>query len=462
MPGSAEVAVRRGRAAWGYGAALALSLFVVPPLVGSSEGVAASVTLLALGGVVLVVVLAASPRERMTVTMMLGVGLALRTAAAAVVYHWNPAFFSSDQGGYYERGVALARQWHSEGSWPSLGWLVSGPGNRFIEMWACLSYFVGPSELALRVATGAVGAYGAVRVYVLAREMFGGRAGKYAGWIAACWPSSIVWSAQGLRDPVLIWLWCEVGLGVVRISRGRAWRGLAGLALALYGISLLRPYAAVLAGMGACLALLIATLRGAKGAKLLGIGVAGASLLVAGLGFLGSDYLAGKDIEAAANIHQSFWAGGSSFAVGWDISTYGAAALYLPLGIPYFLLAPFPWQTGSALQMSTMVEQPVWYVLFAFGLSGGVWAARRRGVDGVALLAVGLPAALFYGLVMSNMGTGFRDRAQIVPLVFVYAAQGAVAWRARRAGRAHGQRRPVRTARPDGAQSSFGRSQAGR
>jgi len=416
--------------------ALVCALPAMLALLGSDEGVPAAVTLLSLGGLGLATVaLSASREEWRVVASVFCVALVLRGLAASFIYHWNPAFFSLDQGPYFRSGASLAAEWHAAGAMPSLDWLVGGAGNHFAEMWALLSYFVGPSQLALRFATGVVGAYTAVRIYVLARETFGEKAGRWAGWMAACWPSFIVWSAQGLRDPLLIWLWCEVGIGVVRLNRGRAGRGLVGIALAMYGLTLLRPYAAVLAGLGAALAFLVSATRGAKTAKLLGLVVVGTALLVAGLGFMGSDFLAEKDLETAVSIHRSFSRGGSAFAISADISTYGAAALYLPLGLAYFLLAPFPWQSGSALQMSTMLEQPTWYLVLVLAGIGCAAAWRRARSEGLSVLATGLPAVLFYSLVMSNVGTGYRDKAQVVPFVFAYAAHGLVLWRAERAAR---------------------------
>lgn len=416
---------------------LGLTVVAALALLRSEEGAPAAVTLFFLGGGGLVVLLLTTrTEERRTVAAIFGVGLALRAVTAALVYHWNPGFFSSDQGAYHNQGARLAADWRAEG-WPSLDWLATGPGNYFSHTYGLLYYFVGANHLAARMMTSVVGAWGGVRAFRLGREVVGTTEGGWAGWLAACWPSFIIWSAQGLRDALLIWLWCEAGLGVVRVCRGRTSRGLLGLALALYGLTLLRPYGAVLAGMGACLALLIATARGARGAKLVAIGVAGLALLVGGLGFLGSDFLKGKDIETAASIHRGFWGGGSSFAIGADISTYAAAAAYIPLGLAYFLLAPFPWQTGSPLQMSTMLEQPIWYVVFALAVYGVFASVRRRGAEGLVALGAILPGTLFYALVMSNVGTGYRDRAQLVPVFFAYAAQGLVAWRRKRMDRRH-------------------------
>jgi hypothetical protein len=407
-------------------------------LVRTVEGAPAAVTLILLGGGAFGLVSLGTPREmRRAVALIFAAALALRALVAVLVYYWDPLFFSLDQVSYFLHGASLASQWRAAGGM-DLVWLLPTRVerevglNRFAEMWAMLSYFVGPSELALRTAMGVVGACIAARVYLLGQELFGEKAGLLSGWLAACWPSLIIWSAQGLRDPLLVLLWCEVGLAVVRVCGRRPISGFLGLGAAMYGFILLRPYVAVWASRGVALALLLATARGARSAKVLAIGWTGLVLLVAGVGFLGADYLRGADLSTATEIHRAFEEGGSSFAAEVDLSSYGAALRYLPVGLAYFALAPFPWQTGSRLQMSTLLEQPIWYGALALGVLGLFSAVRRRIPVGIAMMAVLLPAILFYALVMSNVGTAYRNRAQFLPFVLVYAAEGAVAWKARR------------------------------
>jgi hypothetical protein len=405
-----------------------------PWLLYSEEGAAAAATLLLLGGIALVgVLIMLRPEERRAVGAIFCVGLALRALTAVVVYHWNPLFFSLDQAGYSQQGAMLAARWHAHGGGPSLDWLARGPDNYFAQMWAMLSYFVGPSELALRMAMVVVGAYSAVRVYILGRDFLGQGVGLWAGWLAACWPSLVIWSSQGLRDPLLVLLYCEAGLGVLRIHQGRFFRGLVIIGLSLYGFTILRPYGAVVVGLGCCLALLIALGPGVRGTKLLAVGATGLMLLFTGFGFLGAKFLGQMGLEALIDVNRSFQGGGSSFGQGIEITGHSAAVRFLPVGLTYFFFAPFPWQMGSALQMSTMLERPLWYLILALAAFGVTVAVRRRGIEGLIQLVILLPATLLYALAVTNVGTAYRDRAQLLPCVFIYAVQGVLVWRARRA-----------------------------
>ena len=318
-----------------------------------------------------------------------------------------------------------------------LAWLVGGQGNYFAEFWATWCYFVGPSELALRTLMSVIGAYGAVRAYVLAREFLGPREARLAGWLMACWPSLIGWSAQGLRDSLLIWFWCEVGLGVIRISRQSTAAGAAGLALSLYGLSLFRPYAAVLAAVGAGLALLIGMLRSGRlrPASLLGLLAIGGATIAGNLGFLGAGRQPLANLDTIETVRVGFEDGSTSFGGGTSLGSYGLALLYLPLGLAYFLLAPFPWQMRSAPEMAAILEQPFWYALVALAIYGLFRLVSRKQPGSFALLALSLPGLVFYTLAMTNVGTILRDRAQFTCFVFIYGAHGYVCWQTRRAAR---------------------------
>ncbi len=164
------------------------------------------------------------------------------------------------------------------------------------------------------------------------------------------------------------------------VVRGRH-RG--GAAAGLYGLSLLRPYAAVWAAGAAAAALLLTSARRASAVRVLAAGIAGLVLLVAGLGFLGAGLVARADLSRIAMLREGFQGGGSSFGASADISSLSGAVAYLPIGLAYFLLAPFPWQAGSALQLSTMIEQPVWYLLRPQRQRGDQRGAptRCRGID---------------------------------------------------------------------------------
>src|SRR5262249_5230554 len=115
---------------------------------------------------------------------------------------------------------------------------------------------------------------------------------------------------------------------------------------------------------------------------------------------------------------------GSAFGQGADVSTPAGAISFIPIGLTYFLLAPFPWSVTSMLQAVTLPESIVWYVLFVCVLRGA-WLALRYDVRAYTVLVAVLGTVTFsYALVEGNVGTAYRHRAQVLPLFFVLAAVG--------------------------------------
>ena len=110
--------------------------------------------------------------------------------------------------------------------------------------------------------------------------------------------------------------------------------------------------------------------------------------------------------------------------IGADVSTVGGAVGFLPTGLVYFLLAPFPWSVTTVLQRVTLPESLVWYVLFLCVLRGS-WLALRYDPRAYTVLVGVLGIVTFsYALVEGNVGTAYRHRAQVLPLFFVLAAVG--------------------------------------
>ena len=117
---------------------------------------------------------------------------------------------------------------------------------------------------------------------------------------------------------------------------------------------------------------------------------------------------------------------------------------YLPTGLAYAFLAPFPWSIRRSLDFLTIPEMLVWYMLVALA-AYAIWAHRRswQRVAPVALMAGGV--LLVLALVEGNVGTLFRHRAMAIPWVIVIASPQLALILARLRSRVS----PVRQATPD-------------
>jgi hypothetical protein len=100
----------------------------------------------------------------------------------------------------------------------------------------------------------------------------------------------------------------------------------------------------------------------------------------------------------------------------------------IPRGAVAVLLRPFLWEsTGSITLRFAAAENLAWYVLYALAILGMVVADRRQRrlltYPAVATVAILLVAFV----TQANLGTAFRHRAQVLPLMVVPASVGAIA-----------------------------------
>ena len=126
----------------------------------------------------------------------------------------------------------------------------------------------------------------------------------------------------------------------------------------------------------------------------------------------------------------------SGFDADVDISTPGGALLFLPIGIANLLLGPFPWQFGSLRALLRGARDDLLVVPLPVGDSGecrgrsaSASPRRRRCCCSPSLMT------LAYALMHGNVGSAFRQRAQIFIILFIFAGVGHIeaSLRARRA-----------------------------
>src|SRR5262249_19898505 len=109
-----------------------------------------------------------------------------------------------------------------------------------------------------------------VLVFMTAEELFDREIARIAGLLAAFFPSLIIWSAQTLKEPVVIFCECLILYAVVRMRQGFSLRHLL---YALGGV------------------LIVSTMR--FYVTYLSLGVIGAALLIPRTGISGRSFAAG-------------------------------------------------------------------------------------------------------------------------------------------------------------------------
>jgi hypothetical protein len=122
----------------------------------------------------------------------------------------------------------------------------------------------------------------------------------------------------------------------------------------------------------------------------------------------------------------------SGFAADVDISTPAQAIAYLPLGVAMLLFSPFPWQLTSMRAALAVPETLVWWLLFPATIRGLRFAITRRFASTAPIILFTFALIPAYALIHGNVGSGFRQRAQIFVLLFIFTALGQFLGRVQR------------------------------
>lgn len=301
--------------------------------------------------------------------------------------------------------------------------------------WPYFNAALGANRVLPRLWNCVVGSLIPIFCYALAWRLGAGRAARLSAVIAALFPSLMLWSSLNLKDADVGFL-IVVGLVLATQAPGAGWlKRLAGLALNLLIVGVLltlREYAAAALATAVLVALITCSgLTRRVMARVphpwLTVGAPIAALLVLILAAGVSDPKFGTalfrffGLGQLAKLRHGFAVGAAS-ATNPDpgIGTLAGALKFLPTGLVDFLLRPFPWEPGSAVAVLTRPETVVYYILIVPAVLGILLALRRNA-------AVALPLVIFlgieavgYALVISNLGTVYRERAPLLLILFVF------------------------------------------
>ena len=115
-----------------------------------------------------------------------------------------------------------------------------------------------------------------------------------------------------------------------------------------------------------------------------------------------------------------------------NLSYFGTAPTWqdfliaIPVGMVYLLFAPFPWQLTNLRQSITLPEMIIWWLSFPL-LVLGIWYSvkyRLRQISPILIFTTML--SLAYSVFQGNVGTAYRQRAQLLVFYFVFVAVGFV------------------------------------
>ena len=377
--------------------------------------------------------------------------LGVRFAASIVVYEMDLVKVLGDEDSSgWGVGLALSNGWEKQGlgllSLPELWAEAYERHHMGYQYLAGLFFFVtgASARMPLAAMNCFFGALTVVLVYRTAISLFSRWTAVRAGWIACFFPSLIIWSAQTLKEPIIIFLEALALYACVNLKlSGFSLKYVLLCAAAIVLLPPFRFYAAYLAGMVAIMALVIpqigARINARIGKSESSFKAAFAALAVAALIaplVLSSGYLARneaylerftqlKEIEKfRSNVAIGY---GSGVESGYDLGSPTGLVMAIGVGGSHLLLAPFPWQLGggSLRMLLTAPELAVWWWLVIVGLIPGLWyVCKTRLADVQPMLFFILGLGLLYSMMFGNVGLIFRQRAQLMPWLLIIAVVG--------------------------------------
>jgi 4-amino-4-deoxy-L-arabinose transferase-like glycosyltransferase len=359
------------------------------------------------------------PAELRFLRLLFVVALLVRCALAAVLYIKLPyGYFAPDETGT----ILAASDYLANRPTRSLG--AHG------QAWAYLNILIfdifGTEPMLPRLWNCLVGAMTPVIGYALARDFGAIRGARWSAVLIGFFPSLVLWSSLNLHDVDAYLVILIALLLTTRLQQDPRWWRVVALALALLATYLLRIFADAALFIAVVAGLLAWRLRLPQRLAIRIVGVAGAAGVAVVVGALvfpraGEFIYARSGLSLLAGLRRSL-ASGARSAVDVDpgLQSLGGVLAFLPVGLVDFFLRPFPWEGGSGLNLLTRPEVIFYYLLLplvGIGMALAVRKAASRALPRLVFLGV---TGLGYSLTLSNLGTIYRERDELLIVMFTF------------------------------------------
>lgn len=375
------------------------------------------------------------------------VAFALRFAMSVMIYQFGlvEVLKDEDASGWW-RGHDLYRAWTTQGlglfdlpaAMAQAFDFGVGRNRGYFYLLGGFFYLTGiATRMAAAALNGFFGALTVVLVYRIARSLASDWVAVRVGWWSCCFPSLIIWSAQTIKEPVIIFLQTLALYACVRLRQERfslmyiGWCVVAGICLIPF-----RFYAAYVV-----IVAIVVTLIGPWWEQrkmtittgLILVVLLGALVSVTGILSLQEVELQrrGYDLQYVERFRYNAAAGrqgtGSGIKTDFDLETPTGFVMGAAFGAVHLLLAPFPWQFGGGSVRMTLTapEMVVWWWLFFVGVLPGLWyVVRHRFCKVFPLLIFVMGLGLLCSIAFGNIGLAYRQRAQLLPWLLIFAMIG--------------------------------------
>lgn len=347
------------------------------------------------------------------------------------IFEWRE-FFGGDALTYDFFGDRLTEIWR--GNISTTDWLsqravsTTGPGWGMNYLVAIIYFIFGRNIFAAQCFCGVIGAATAPMVYICARKVFQNvRVSRISAILVAFFPAFIIWSSQLLKDGLIVFMLVLAITMVLQLQEKIDYFAIAVLIFSLFAIISLRFYIFYMVAIAVVGSFIIgksgsvtSVIRGFIAVGILGIA----------LTYLGVLKNAGADFEKYGNLEiiqasrEDLTKAGSGFGEDLDVSTTQGALIALPIGFLYLIFAPFPWQIANFRIAITLPEVLVWWSMIPLAISGLWYTLKHRLRNAISILIFTFLLTIAYSIFQGNVGTAYRQRAQIQVFLFIFIAVG--------------------------------------
>ncbi len=415
---------------------LALAMFAAVLVVAPADGGLATLVTLPLAAVVGFMVYWIKDDRKFLLRLFVA-ALLVRVLLGTLIYTFHlQEFFGGDAFTYDFFGDALLRSWAGDKYYQGMVDLFTGGGRSsgwgMIYMVAVIYKVIGRNMLAIQYVNAVLGAATVPVAYLIGLEIFPNkRTARTCALLSAFFPSLVLWSAQGLKDGPIVFLLTVSMLATLKLGNRLSVKYMVALALALCALITLRFYVFYIVVIAVTAAFVLG--RRPLSAKsfarqfiiMITIGVV--------LGYFGVSRYASAQFETFGSLRNlqvmrqdAARSAQSGFGEDVDVSTPAGALGAIPLGLSYLLFAPFPWQFGSLRALITLPEMIVWWCCIPLLVMGLWFTIKHRARQVAPILIFTVLLTLTYSVLQGNVGTAYRQRAQLLIFYFVFVAVGFV------------------------------------
>ena len=416
-----------------------VGVLVLMPIKAEAVG---ALTVCGLFSIPVAVLLLRSKVERDFLLQVFVTALLVRVIVGTVINYFQlQDFFGGDAIQYDYYGFALVKAWDGDQYYQtSVNTFFGEYGQSawgMVYMVGAIYKIIGRNMLAIQFTNAVLGAATAPAVFFIAHTLFQNRrVARLAALLVAFFPSLVLWSSQGLKDGPIVLLLLLAILLTLRLGEKLSLRNAAILCFVLATLISFRFYLFYMMTTAVLGAFIIGTREFTLSSFIrqllvvIGIGLALTYMGVLQRARQQAGYFG--DLRVAELSRQDQSRAQSGFGQDVDVSTPEGAIRAVPVGIVYLLFAPFPWEVRSLRQSITLPEMLVWWACFPLLVLGLWFTIRHKLRQAFVILVFTTMLTLGYSIFQGNVGTAYRQRAQLLVFYFIFIAVGYVLIREKR------------------------------